>query len=75
MSSRRDLPNLASVAGAIDSEQLRTQGVQSYGVGTVTSDRHSARVHGNDERVSLEGLGRFLEFVYRAVIEGAATKP
>ena len=56
------------LTGATDSAQLRERGVQAYGLGSVFSEEDSARVHGNDERVSLEGLGKFLEYVYESVV-------
>ncbi|HTG17139.1 MAG TPA: M20/M25/M40 family metallo-hydrolase, partial [Blastocatellia bacterium] len=62
------------MTGATDSAQLRAKGVQAYGVGSVIGDRELATIHGNDERVSAEGLGKFVEFLYRAVIEVAAAK-
>ncbi|MEK7674447.1 MAG: M20/M25/M40 family metallo-hydrolase [Verrucomicrobiota bacterium] len=62
------------LTGATDSAQLRAKGVQAYGVGSVSSDQDSARVHGNDERLSIDGLGKFLEFLYGAVVEVAASK-
>jgi hypothetical protein len=30
--------------------------------------------HGNDERISVEGLGQLVEFLYSAIVEIAATK-
>jgi acetylornithine deacetylase/succinyl-diaminopimelate desuccinylase-like protein len=62
------------LTGATDSAQLRAKGVQAYGLGSVSSDDDSARVHGNDERISVNGLGKFLEFVWWAVVEVAAAK-
>ncbi|MEK6299525.1 MAG: M20/M25/M40 family metallo-hydrolase [Acidobacteriota bacterium] len=62
------------MTGATDSAQLRAKGVQAYGVGTVISDRELATIHGNDERASVDGLGKFVEFLYRAVIEVAGAK-
>jgi acetylornithine deacetylase/succinyl-diaminopimelate desuccinylase-like protein len=62
------------LTGATDSAQLRARGVQAYGVGSMVSDEDSARVHGNDERLSIEGIGKFLEYVWWSVIEVAATK-
>jgi acetylornithine deacetylase/succinyl-diaminopimelate desuccinylase-like protein len=62
------------MTGATDSAQLRAKGVQAYGVGSVIGDRELATIHGNDERMSAEGLGKFVEFLYRAVIEVAAVK-
>jgi len=62
------------LTGATDSAQLRAKGVQAYGLGTVAGDIETARIHGNDERVSVEGIGRFLEFEYAAVVDVAAKK-
>lgn len=62
------------LTGATDSAQLRAKGVQAYGLGSVAGDRERASVHGNDERISIEGLGKFVEFIYWAVIEVAASK-
>src|SRR5262249_8947516 len=60
------------LTGATDSAQLRAKGAQAYGLGSLASDEDSARVHGNDERVSIDGLGKFLEFVWWAVTDVAA---
>ncbi|MFM8471824.1 MAG: M20/M25/M40 family metallo-hydrolase [Limisphaerales bacterium] len=62
------------VVGATDSAQLRAKGVQAYGVGTVYSDKEVTGMHGNDERISVKGLGRFMEFIWLAVTDVAATK-
>lgn len=62
------------LTGATDSAQLRAKGVQAYGLGSVAGDRERASVHGNDERISVEGLGKFVEFIYWAVIDVAASK-
>ena len=62
------------LTGATDSAQLRAKGVQAYGLGSVAGDRERASVHGNDERISVEGLGKFVEFIYWAVIDTAASK-
>jgi hypothetical protein len=48
--------------------------VAAYGLGSVASDDDRSRVHGNDERLSVEGLGSFVQFLYAAVVEVAATK-
>jgi acetylornithine deacetylase/succinyl-diaminopimelate desuccinylase-like protein len=66
------LPSM--LTGATDSAQLRAKGVQAYGLGSMATDDDSSRVHGNDERTSVEGLGKFLEFVWTAVIDVAAAK-
>ena len=62
------------LTGATDSAQLRAKGVQAYGLGSVAGDRERASVHGNDERISVEGLGKFVEFIYWAVVDVAASK-
>jgi acetylornithine deacetylase/succinyl-diaminopimelate desuccinylase-like protein len=62
------------VTGATDSAQLRAKGVQAYGTGAPTSDDDALRVHGNDERIRLEGEGKFLEYLYTAVVDVAASK-
>ena len=65
------LPTMST--GASDSAQLRAAGVPTYGIGEAASDDQDARAHGNDERVSIEGLGILLEFMYRTVLEVAAS--
>jgi acetylornithine deacetylase/succinyl-diaminopimelate desuccinylase-like protein len=62
------------LTGATDSAQLRAKGVQAYGLGSVAGDRERASVHGNDERISVEGLGKFVEFIYWAVLDVAGAK-
>ena len=62
------------LTGATDSAQLRAKGVQCYGVGSVVTEGETTRVHGNDERLSIAGLGRFLEFLYLAVTDIAANR-
>jgi acetylornithine deacetylase/succinyl-diaminopimelate desuccinylase-like protein len=60
--------------GATDSAQLRAKGVQAYGIGAPTSDDDALRVHGNDERIRMEGEGQFIEYLYTAVVDVAASK-
>jgi acetylornithine deacetylase/succinyl-diaminopimelate desuccinylase-like protein len=60
-------------AGATDSAQLRAKGVHAYGIGATRSHEDGARMHGNDERVHLATLRKFLQWVWWAVIEVAAT--
>lgn len=62
------------VTGATDSAQLRAKGVNAYGIGAPMTDEEVKRVHGNDERIDLQGLGRFVEFEYDAVVEVAGAK-
>jgi acetylornithine deacetylase/succinyl-diaminopimelate desuccinylase-like protein len=63
------------LTGATDSAPLRAKGVHAYGLGSVVSEDDRARVHGNDERLSIEGIGKFVELMYRAVKDVAATPP
>ena len=60
--------------GATDSAQLRAKGVQAYGIGVPRTDEDASRVHGNDERVSANALGKFVDFLYTALIDVAASK-
>lgn len=64
----------AMQTGATDSAFLREKGVQAYGAGTVLTEQDSFRGHGNDERVSIHGLGLFLQFLWEAVVDVAARK-
>jgi acetylornithine deacetylase/succinyl-diaminopimelate desuccinylase-like protein len=66
------LPQMAT--GASDSAQLRAKGVQAYGIGAPTSDDDASRVHGNDERIPLEGESKFVEYLYTVVVDVAASK-
>ncbi|MEP7336404.1 MAG: hypothetical protein ABI977_01450 [Acidobacteriota bacterium] len=43
-------------------------------LGSVVRDEERARIHGNDERLSIAGIGQFVEFVYRSVMDVAAIK-
>ena len=60
----------AMTAGTTDSAQLRAKGVQAYGIGSFGA----SGAHGNDERMSVEGLGVLVEFLYDAVLEVAAVQ-
>lgn len=62
------LPTMAT--GSSDSAQMRAKGVHAYGIGSFGGFGG----HGNDERISVEGLGKLVEFLYSAVGEIAATK-
>jgi acetylornithine deacetylase/succinyl-diaminopimelate desuccinylase-like protein len=66
------LPEMGT--GATDSAQLRAKGVQGYGIGAPASDDDASRVHGNDERIRLDGEGKFVEYLYTAVVDVAASK-
>ena len=56
--------------GATDSSYLRAKGILSYGLG-VPKGPEGGLAHGNDERASVEGMGRFVQFLYQTVIEVA----
>jgi acetylornithine deacetylase/succinyl-diaminopimelate desuccinylase-like protein len=60
--------------GATDSAQLRARGVQAYGLAIPATDEDSRRMHGNDERTSVEWLGKFVEYLYDAVTHVAGTR-
>jgi len=60
----------AMSAGSSDSAQLRAKGVQAYGIGAFGSEG----AHGNDEHISVQGLGKLVEYLYDAAVEVAATK-
>jgi acetylornithine deacetylase/succinyl-diaminopimelate desuccinylase-like protein len=62
------------LTGATDSASLRAKGVPAYGVGPVVTEDDGSRMHGNDERLSIEGLGKFIEFLYHAVTDVAAAR-
>jgi acetylornithine deacetylase/succinyl-diaminopimelate desuccinylase-like protein len=62
------LPAMAT--GSSDSAQLRAKGVHAYGIGTFGG----SGAHGNDERLSVRGLGALVEFLYHAVVEVAAAQ-
>jgi acetylornithine deacetylase/succinyl-diaminopimelate desuccinylase-like protein len=59
------------LTGATDSAQLRAKGVQAYGLSTPGLAEERPRMHGNDERVPVAGVGMFIEYLYRAVVDVA----
>ncbi len=60
--------------GATDSAQLRAKGVQAYGIGTLLAAEELKRIHGNDERVDIAGIGKFVQYLYAAALELAGSK-
>ena len=60
--------------GATDSAQLRAKGVQAYGISIPKTDEDTRRVHGNDERIPVEGTGKFVEYLYAVVVDVAGTE-
>ena len=68
------LPSM--LTGATDMAQLRAKGVQSYGIGPVIDekDRNTGGAHADDERLEETSLYRFMEFLWNAVTDIAASK-
>lgn len=60
--------------GATDSAQLRAKGVKAYGINVIAEEADSAKMHGNDERVAVEALRGFLEYLWQVVTDVAAAK-
>jgi acetylornithine deacetylase/succinyl-diaminopimelate desuccinylase-like protein len=60
--------------GATDSAQLRAKGVQAYGIGVPMDDDALRRVHGDDEHVSVDELGKFVDYLWTATVDIAAAK-
>jgi acetylornithine deacetylase/succinyl-diaminopimelate desuccinylase-like protein len=63
----------AMLTGATDMAQLRAKGVQAYGIGPAVDLDDSARggAHSDDERLSIAGFEKLLEFLWTAVLEAA----
>jgi acetylornithine deacetylase/succinyl-diaminopimelate desuccinylase-like protein len=66
------LPDM--LTGATDSAQLRARGVQAYGIGTPKTDDDQRRIHGNDERTSVDGLKTFTQYLHDVAIAVAGEK-
>lgn len=56
------------LTGATDSAQLRAAGIPTYGIGA-PSTADDRRAHGNDERILVESMHEFVEFIYRTILE------
>ena len=56
------------LTGATDSAQLRAAGIPTYGIGAPSTD-DDRRAHGNDERISVQSMHEFVEFIYRTILE------
>jgi acetylornithine deacetylase/succinyl-diaminopimelate desuccinylase-like protein len=61
------------LTGATDMAQLRAKGVKAYGI-SPPQDEKDPSAHGNDERVSIDALGKYVEYIYRTVIDVAGAK-
>ena len=59
---------------ATDMAQLRVKGVQCYGFGPAADVERGPRMHGNDERISVEEMGKYLQWLYTAVAQTASAK-
>jgi acetylornithine deacetylase/succinyl-diaminopimelate desuccinylase-like protein len=77
--SPQDFPGAITVpilgTGATDSASLRLHKVQAYGLEPfpmIESD--SSRVHGDDERIPVDGFHKGVAFLYHVVSEFASTK-
>jgi acetylornithine deacetylase/succinyl-diaminopimelate desuccinylase-like protein len=58
--------------GATDGAQLRAKGVQTYGIAVPFTEEELKRIHGNDERIAVDALGKFVEYLHAAVLDVAA---
>ena len=54
-------------AGATDGSALRNAGIPTYGNTGLSGDMDDVRVHGKDERVSIEAFYKGLDYHYRLV--------
>ena len=61
--------------GATDSAQIRAKGVQAYGIGIPMDDDELRRVHGDDEHITIDQLGKFVDYLWTATVDIAATRP
>jgi acetylornithine deacetylase/succinyl-diaminopimelate desuccinylase-like protein len=59
---------------ATDLAQLRAKGVQCYGFGPAAETERGPRMHGNDERVSIEEMGKYLQWLYTGVAQVSASR-
>ena len=69
-----DAPTIPMMlTGATDMAQLRAKGVKAYGISEPVDEKDPS-AHGNDERISIDALGKYVEYIYRTVVDVAATK-
>lgn len=75
-SQRRLWPDAQTIpmmlVAATDLAQLRAKGVKAYGIGKPIDEQHPSR-HGNDERIAVAALGQYVEYLYRTVVDVAAS--
>ena len=56
------------LTGATDMAQLRAKGVKAYGISEPVDEKDPSP-HGNDERIAIDALGKYVEYIYRTVID------
>lgn len=64
------------LTGATDNAQLRAKGVQAYGIGPVTEAGQGplGGAHSDDERISIAGLMKMIDYMWTAVLDVAAAQ-
>jgi len=67
------LPSM--LTGATDNAQLRSKGVQAYGIGPIVDEKDAAGggAHGDDERLLESSLYKEVEFLWRSVVRVVAS--
>jgi acetylornithine deacetylase/succinyl-diaminopimelate desuccinylase-like protein len=61
-----DIPVIPELStGATDGAYIRRVGIPVYGVGAIAEDPADTRIHGKDERVSVDAFNDALDFFYR----------
>ena len=69
-----DVPTIPMMLnGATDMAQLRAKGVMAYGI-SEPLEGSELLGHGNDERISIDALGQYVEYIYRTVLEVAGAR-
>lgn len=63
------------LTGATDNAQLRAKGVQAYGVGPIAAADQGplGGAHADDERISITGLMKLIEYMWTTILELSAT--
>jgi acetylornithine deacetylase/succinyl-diaminopimelate desuccinylase-like protein len=66
----------AMLTGATDNAQLRAKGVQAYGFGPIVDEKDAGvgAAHTDDERLKEASLYKEVEFLWRSLIQVAASK-
>jgi acetylornithine deacetylase/succinyl-diaminopimelate desuccinylase-like protein len=66
------LPTMST--GATDMAQLRAKGVLAYGYGPLVDEIDGFGAHSDDERIDERSIPKLVEFLWRAVLDVAASK-